>query len=222
MGNHVKYLVGFEDDRALDPNVVGQKFFNLAKATRAGFAVPRAVVVSTAAHRFYITHGTWPDGLLDEISEAADDLDLDRGLSIRSSATLEDLVYAARGLVDWWRASGDARSATGAAALLRKAHARFYRGTHWLDGDLAPLPGSSRSLLIQDSQLPSPAALWIDTAWQLAESENEVQLGRLADTASLVWPQALHDNTFYHATWLAAMIERRARRMAATGQQTAP
>ena len=126
-------------------------------------------------------------------------------------ATLEDLVYAARGLVDWWRASGDARSASGAAALLRKAHARFYRGTHWLDGDLAPLPGSSRSLLIQDSQLPSPAALWIDTAWQLAESEYEVQLGRLADTASLVWPQALHDNTFYHATWLAAMIERRSR-----------
>ncbi|MBW2515697.1 MAG: hypothetical protein JRE88_02835, partial [Deltaproteobacteria bacterium] len=87
----MKYLVGFEDDRALDPKVVGQKFLNLAKAARAGFAVPRAVAVSTAAHQFYITHGAWPDGLLDEISKAADDLDLDRGLSIRSSATLEDL-----------------------------------------------------------------------------------------------------------------------------------
>jgi pyruvate,water dikinase len=87
----VNYLIGFEDDRALSPKVVGQKFFNLAKATRAGFAVPQAVAISTEAHQFYISHGSWPDGLLDEVFKAATDLDLSKGLSIRSSATLEDL-----------------------------------------------------------------------------------------------------------------------------------
>jgi phosphoenolpyruvate synthase/pyruvate phosphate dikinase len=61
----VKYLVGFEDDRAMNPKAVGQKFFNLAKAARAGFAVPQAVAISTEAHQFYISHGDWPDGLLD-------------------------------------------------------------------------------------------------------------------------------------------------------------
>jgi pyruvate,water dikinase len=87
----VKYLVGFEDDRARNPRAVGQKFFNLAKAARAGFAVPQAVAISTEAHQFYIRQGGWPDGLLDEVAKAATDLDLTEGLSIRSSATLEDL-----------------------------------------------------------------------------------------------------------------------------------
>ncbi|MGD2099739.1 MAG: PEP/pyruvate-binding domain-containing protein [Desulfobacterales bacterium] len=87
----MKYLIGFEDKQALNPKAVGQKFFNLAKAARAGFAVPQAVAISTAAHKFYITHCDWPDGLLDEVYRTASDLDLVRGLSIRSSATLEDL-----------------------------------------------------------------------------------------------------------------------------------
>jgi pyruvate,water dikinase len=87
----VNYLVRFEDDLALSPRAVGQKFYNLAKAARAGFAVPPAVAISTAAHQFYITHGDWPDGLLDEVSQTAAALDLNKGLSIRSSATLEDL-----------------------------------------------------------------------------------------------------------------------------------
>jgi pyruvate,water dikinase len=87
----VNYIVRFEDDRALSPKAVGQKFFHLAKAARAGFAVPQAVAISTEAHQYYITHGCWPNGLLDEVFKAATDLDLSKGLSIRSSATLEDL-----------------------------------------------------------------------------------------------------------------------------------
>ena len=137
-------------------------------------------------------------------------------------AGLDDLVYAARGLLDWSLASGDARSASSAGTLLQMAYSRYYDLTHWLEGDLAPLPGSSRALLIQDTQLPSPAALWIDTAWRLAESSKEMRIGRLADTISLVWPQALHDNTFFHATWLAAMIERRVRLSAATSPEGGP
>ncbi|MGD9042908.1 MAG: PEP/pyruvate-binding domain-containing protein [Desulfobacterales bacterium] len=87
----MKYLVSYEDDRALDPKVVGYKFYSLAKAARAGFAVPSAVAISTAAHQHYLNHGCWPQGLVDEVFKAATDLDLSRGLSIRSSATLEDL-----------------------------------------------------------------------------------------------------------------------------------
>jgi uncharacterized protein YyaL (SSP411 family) len=142
---------------------------------------------------------------------------LDRGDA--GAAGLDDLVYVARGLFDWSRASGDAGSAVNAGKLLQMAHSRHYARTHWLEGDLAPLPGSSRTLLMQDTQLPSPAALWIDTAWRLAESSDEKRLGRLADTISLVWPKALHDNTFFHATWLAAMIERRVRLSAMTSQE---
>jgi uncharacterized protein YyaL (SSP411 family) len=160
-------------------------------------------------------------GILNRVTESGNPSRLlDR--SDAGPAGLDDLVYAARGLLDWSQASGDARSASNAGTLLQMAYSRYYDRTHWLEGDLAPLPGSSRALLIQDTQLPSPAALWIDTAWRLAESSKEKRLGRLADTISLVWPQALHDNTFFHATWLAAMIERRVRLYTATSPEGGP
>ena len=52
----MKYLIRFEDEDALDPQIVGQKFCALAQTTRRGFAVPRAVAISTAAHRFYLAN----------------------------------------------------------------------------------------------------------------------------------------------------------------------
>ncbi len=84
------YLIGFQDDHALDPSVVGRKFSTLADAARRGFPVPEAIAVSTAAHRLYLATGSWPDGLRDEVLEAARRLSLSRGVSIRSSATRED------------------------------------------------------------------------------------------------------------------------------------
>lgn len=84
------YLIGFQDDRAFDPRVVGRKFSALADAARRGFPVPEALAVSTAAHRVYLATGSWPEGLRDEVLEAARGLSLRRGLSIRSSATRED------------------------------------------------------------------------------------------------------------------------------------
>ena len=46
------YLIHFEDKEALNAKMVGQKFCVLAKAFRAGFAVPKAVAVSTEAHQY--------------------------------------------------------------------------------------------------------------------------------------------------------------------------
>lgn len=84
------YLIGFQDDRALDPRVVGRKFSALADAARRGFPVPEALAVSTAAHRVYLATGSWPDGLREEVLDGARGLSLSRGVSIRSSATRED------------------------------------------------------------------------------------------------------------------------------------
>jgi pyruvate,water dikinase len=85
------YLIGFEDENALNANVVGQKFRSLAQAYRAGFAVPQAVAISTAAHQYYLENNRWPDGLAGDVSTAALALKISHGLSIRSSATREDL-----------------------------------------------------------------------------------------------------------------------------------
>ncbi|MGD9137243.1 MAG: PEP/pyruvate-binding domain-containing protein, partial [Desulfobacterales bacterium] len=85
------YLIRFEDEQAHDPRIVGQKFYALAKAARRGFAVPQAFAISTAAHRYFLAHHRWPDGLLADVLSEAVRLDLSKGVSIRSSATREDL-----------------------------------------------------------------------------------------------------------------------------------
>jgi pyruvate,water dikinase len=87
----MKYVVHFEDDKAFQHPFVGQKFSALARACRAGFAVPPGVAISTEAHRFFLTHKKWPDRLLSEVAGAARELGLAEGLSIRSSGIREDL-----------------------------------------------------------------------------------------------------------------------------------
>jgi rifampicin phosphotransferase len=87
----LNYLVRFEDDIALDPSVVGHKFASLARATRSGFDVPSAVAIRVEAHDDYRRNKDWPEGLQGEIRDAAKKMILSRGVSVRSSSTLEDL-----------------------------------------------------------------------------------------------------------------------------------
>lgn len=84
-------LIRFQDDVALDVNLVGHKFAALTRAYRAGLPVPPAVAISVEVHRFYKANGKWPDGARQSIRQAAAELELAKGLSVRSSATLEDL-----------------------------------------------------------------------------------------------------------------------------------
>jgi pyruvate,water dikinase len=86
------FIVGFEDSLALDPQIVGRKFASLARATAEGFAVPEAVAIATQAHGHYLATGSWPDGLREAVIETARRLDIRQGVSIRSSATREDLA----------------------------------------------------------------------------------------------------------------------------------
>ena len=87
----MKYLVPFDDDRALRPEIVGGKFASLARAQRSGFAVPPAAAISTEAHRHFASHQRWPTGLYAEVTRFAEVLGLAGGVSIRSSAVREDL-----------------------------------------------------------------------------------------------------------------------------------
>ncbi|MCU0603925.1 MAG: PEP-utilizing enzyme [Desulfobacterales bacterium] len=86
------HIVGIEDPQALDPQVVGRKFAALARAARSGFAVPEAMAIATKAHAHFLATGSWPAGLRDEATSAARRLSAPLGVSIRSSATREDLA----------------------------------------------------------------------------------------------------------------------------------
>ncbi|MCK8602741.1 PEP/pyruvate-binding domain-containing protein [Desulfoferrobacter suflitae] len=84
-------MIRLNDDAALDPNLVGHKFASLARAHRAGMRVPAAIAVSVEAHRLFLRHREWSHDMLQEVLHAAAELDLTRGLAIRSSAAVEDL-----------------------------------------------------------------------------------------------------------------------------------
>ncbi|MFQ5348860.1 MAG: PEP/pyruvate-binding domain-containing protein [Thermoanaerobaculia bacterium] len=84
----MRYLVRFDDDAALDPAQVGPKFAGLARAARAGFPVPPAVAVGTAVQ----AESVEPTELAAELRVVADEVGLESGVSVRSSATLEDLA----------------------------------------------------------------------------------------------------------------------------------
>jgi len=88
----VRYLIRLEDDEALNPALVGHKFASLARAHRAGLPVPPAIVLSVEAHLEFIGNGEWPSGVLDQVLQTAAELGISRGLSVRSSATVEDLA----------------------------------------------------------------------------------------------------------------------------------
>ncbi|HKI48040.1 MAG TPA: PEP/pyruvate-binding domain-containing protein, partial [Desulfobacteria bacterium] len=87
----MQYLVRFEDDMAVDPDVVGHKFASLARAKRSGFKVPLAFAIKVAVNDYYDRNRVWPKGLQNEITDAIRELDLLGGVSVRSSSTLEDL-----------------------------------------------------------------------------------------------------------------------------------
>lgn len=86
-----RYLLNFADERACDPGYAGHKYLSLARAHRAGFAVPPAVVISAEADAFVREQGRWPEGLREALLVIASELGLAGGLSVRSSATKEDL-----------------------------------------------------------------------------------------------------------------------------------
>ncbi len=88
----MSFLIGLKDDVALDAALVGHKFASLARSQRAGLPVPSAIVVSVEAHLQFISNGQWPSGLQDEVLQAAIELGISGGLSVRSSATVEDLA----------------------------------------------------------------------------------------------------------------------------------
>lgn len=124
-------------------------------------------------------------------------------------AHFADRVYLARALADWGQASKEPKFTQAAASQLRAIHARYYREGGWVQGAANPLLGTLAAPVMADTQLPSPSALWLETAWRLAVEDAE--LGKLADTVGAKLPNALRENAFFHATHIATLVKHAAK-----------
>jgi pyruvate,orthophosphate dikinase len=101
-----KYVYDFSEGNASMKSLLGGKGSNLAEMTALGIPVPPGFIVTTAACVHYSTHGTYPEGLEDEIYEHLKALEKLTGktlgdpenpllLSIRSGA-----VFSMPGMMD--------------------------------------------------------------------------------------------------------------------------
>lgn len=102
-----RYIYAFDEGRGDMRDLLGGKGAGLAEMTRAGFPVPEGFTITTRACRAYFSAGaSWPEGLLDQLSEALGRLEEKTGLrlgdpsrpllvSVRSGA-----VFSMPGMMD--------------------------------------------------------------------------------------------------------------------------
>lgn len=126
------------------------------------------------------------------------------------ATTLADQVYLAQGLADWGEVVQSEAYLNAARQLLLRIH-RDYYAAGWQYIQDNPLLGTLNRALIADSQLPSPSALWLRLAWQLAESGSDLQ--QQADAVAVTLPENLQAQAFFHATHTATLVEQRYRQL---------
>jgi len=122
--------------------------------------------------------------------------------------TLEGLVYLAQGLLDWWQVSGDEKAKSHAESLLLLAYQQFYKEGRWQPANKYGLLESPPTLAIDDTQLPSPSAIWLSLAWALTDIESNKPLNEMVAQVANRLPQAMHENAFFHASLISTLIAR--------------
>lgn len=120
-------------------------------------------------------------------------------------AQFADRVYLAYGLAAWGKANEQTSFTDAARQLLHDTYQRYYDGKGWVQSEANPLLGEIAVPVIADSQLPSPSALWLVTAWQVADQDPVLR--KIAEEISAILPNALRDNAFFHATHIAALVQ---------------
>ena len=120
-------------------------------------------------------------------------------------AQFADRVYLAYGLAAWGKANEQTSFTDAARQLLHDTYQRYYDGKGWVQSEANPLLGEIAVPVIADSQLPSPSALWLVTAWQVADQDPVLR--KIVEEISAILPNALRDNAFFHATHIAALVQ---------------
>ncbi len=120
-------------------------------------------------------------------------------------AQFADRVYLAYGLAAWGKANEQTHFTDAARQLLHDTYQRYYDGKGWVQSEANPLLGEIAVPVIADSQLPSPSALWLVTAWQVVDQDPVLR--KIVEEISAILPNALRDNAFFHATHIAALVQ---------------
>jgi len=103
-----------------------------------------------------------------------------------SEGALEDYVFAAQGLWQWYLLTGDKQDLQLVKRWVAIAWQRFYNNTGWHLSDRPLLPQNFGESVIKDAPLPSASATLLQLSLQLARRESdEVLRGKVSEALSI-------------------------------------
>ena len=134
--------------------------------------------------------------------------ELGKGAGERSiaPATLQDYAYVARGMIAFAKAHGRERHWELVRKLVEGAWERFHTPDGWRLSDAAGLPYSGVEPAIADGPMPSPSAVLLDAAMQVANHFDDDALRARVRAALLADDAGLRPAAFFHATRIRALL----------------
>ena len=121
-------------------------------------------------------------------------------------ATLQDYAYVARGMIAFAKAHGGEAHREIARAVVEGAWKRFRTSDGWRLSDARGLPYTGVEPAIADGPMPSPSAVLLDAAMQVADHFDDDALRVRARTALLADDPGLRPAAFFHATRIRALL----------------
>ncbi len=164
-----------------------------------------ALVLSAYAHAYDDYPQSRGDGakLAGFLSDLWDGEKLYKSSKKLSDGTMGDYAAVAWGLMRWGHVSGDETAMQTAGAIVHSAWNKFHGEKGWLEADKSLLPGNYQRTHIEDSPIPSPETLLLETTELMPDTQaNSAIKARLADLLALS-SHAIESNPYRYASLIA-------------------
>lgn len=125
--------------------------------------------------------------------------------------TLEDYVFSAQGLWQWYQLTGDKKDLQLVEQWVTIAWQRFYDNTGWRLSDGSLLPQNFGEDIIKDAPLPSPSAALVQLSIELIRQnkssfKQSKQLDAQVQDALSIGFDKLDSNPFYYTSQIEALV----------------
>ena len=153
--------------------------------------------------RNYLVTHLW-DGK--RLSRAVDKRADEKRVSV-GAAGLEDYAYAALGLYDWGKVSGDRKDLPLVRQWLGFAWQHFYIVSGWVNSDAMLIKAGPAVPVMDDGALPSPSSILLRVSWQMAVMDHDTKRKQQVIEALGRGQELLQQQPFYYANQIALMAE---------------
>jgi uncharacterized protein YyaL (SSP411 family) len=123
-----------------------------------------------------------------------------------SAGVLEDYVFAAQGLWQWYLLTGNKQDLQLVKRWVAIAWQRFYNNTGWHLSDRPLLPKNFGEAVIKDAPLPSASAVLLQLSLELANGDSDQVLRRKVSQALSVGHSVLRQSPFSYPSQIEVLV----------------